>query len=220
MPWVVNKSLTQAKLLPKPIKIAFLLCLGLIPMAAFGAMASVPPPEDFGRYLIDHREDLAPFFSRNGSDLTRGLVPLAVEWMGGVFFLTLILGWAIDVLLARGFATLFVPPQTSFRPALIYATGRVGLNLILVAAFGLGLIGVAGAAHLALAVVAVVVVFVFLATAVQVGWIWYLYRSDVRLAVLFYLTVVVVHDSSPSRFQPRWPTPGRAAPPSPTWTTW
>ena len=178
------------------IKMAMILCWGLVPALASSTptTASAPPAqENFGQYLVEHQDDLAPFFSKNKSELVGQSVPLVIEWMGKVLLVSFLIGWAIDIFLGRGFAALFSPALATFRPALIYATGRLILNFLLVALFGTAVVSAAGSNHLSSVILVLVVFFVLLGTALQVGWIHFLFRTDVAIAVLFYLTLVVVH---------------------------
>jgi hypothetical protein len=179
------------------IKMAMILCWGLVPALASGtppaASAAPPARENFGQYLVAHQDDLAPFFSKNKSELVRQSVPLVLEWMGKVLLVAFLIGWAIDILLGRGFAALFSPARATFRPALIYATGRLILNFILVASLGTTIVSVAGSDHLSSAILTLVAFFVLLGLVLQVGWIHFLFRADVPIAILFYLTLMVVH---------------------------
>jgi hypothetical protein len=175
-------------------QVALLLCLGLAPTLAHGdSSPTAPAQEDFGQYVAKHQSDLEPFFSKNRSDLIRQIVPLVLEWLGGILTVTLLIGWGIDVLLGRGYAALFAPALVTFKPAFIYATGRLVLTVGIMILWGSAVFFAASAPHLKIIVVLLVVVFVFVSTALQVGWIYYLYRTQIPIAVLFYLTLVVVH---------------------------
>lgn len=180
------------------LKLALSLCLGLIPILALAQPTPAPAPlnpseEDFGHYLASHQEDVTPVISKNRRELLREAVPVVIQWMGRFFLFSLAAEWGIDVLLGRGFAALFAPSVGTFRPALLYATGRFVLSFFVLTFFGGTLILVSGFAHLEAILIVLVILFVFAGTALQVYWIQYLYRAEISIAVLFYLTLVVVH---------------------------
>ena len=78
--------------------------LGLAPLPLFAQQSG---DEDFGKYFLEHQGDLAPFFAKNGTVLLAGAMPLLMAWIAAILFLPFLVGWGIDVLLARGFAHLF-----------------------------------------------------------------------------------------------------------------
>ncbi len=161
---------------------------------SLAARADTPAaPENFAQYLVDHQAELGPFFDKNGGSLVAQAVPYVLAWIGRIMFITLIVGWALDVLLGRGFSMLFAPLLSKTTRAVIYATGRLLLSVVLAILFGVGVTLVSGVAQLETALGVLAAIFVLLAAAVQVGWIYYLYRTDIFMSLLFYVTLVVVH---------------------------
>jgi hypothetical protein len=177
------------------------LALGLLYFGAIGSLlqadpapgAPPPPAEDFGHYLVDHQDDLAPFFSKNSGQLVGLAVPQVLAWIAKITFIALLVGWAVDVLLARGFAMLFAPFRAQLVPSFIYATVRLILGVVFTILMGLLVISVSGFSHLATILVIVGLAAVLIRAAAQIGWIYYFYRTDWFIALLFYLTLVVVH---------------------------
>jgi hypothetical protein len=171
---------------------------GIFCLAAAGswlkaADATPPATENFGQYLVDHQDDLAPFFSKHSGDFVGQGVPLVLGWLGRIMFLTLILGWILDVGLSLAYSALFAPLLSRWPRAFIYATGRLVLSVILTVLLSLLIILIAGMAHLLTVVFLVMLVFLLIGFAVQVGWVIYLYRTSLPASVLFYVAVVVVH---------------------------
>jgi hypothetical protein len=160
---------------------------------AAGAPAETSGTEDFGQFVAHHQADLAPFFEKNrGAFIGQG-VPVLLEWLSRVMFVTLGVTWILDIALSRGFSALFAPALARLTRAVVYATGHLVLSLVLGALFSLGVVLVAGWAHLGLVLGLATAGFVVVTAVVQVGWILYLYRTDVFIAALFFLTLVVIH---------------------------
>jgi hypothetical protein len=150
-------------------------------------------PEDFGQYLADHQADLGPFFSKNSGEFISHGVPVLLQWLGRIMLATLVLGWILDVVLSRGYSALFAPALARLSRAFVYATGRLAMSVILTILFGVSIILVSGLAHLGVVLSLVAVFFVLIAAGVQVFWIRYLYRTDIFISLLFYITLVVIH---------------------------
>lgn len=170
-----------------------LLCLAASGSWLQAADAAPPAGENFGQYLVDHQNDLAPFFSKNSGDFVGQGVPLVLGWLGRIMFLTLILGWILDVGLSLTYSALFAPLLSRWPRAFIYATGRLVLSVILTVLLSLLVVLIAGMAHLLTAIFLVMVVFLLIGFAVQVGWVIYLYRTSLPASILFYVAVIVVH---------------------------
>ena len=170
-----------------------ILTVGGIRSATMAAQGGPPAQEDFGRYLGDHQPDLAPFFFHNGNELLGEATPLLLQWMGRIIFIALAVGWGLDVLLARGFANLFAPDRDRFRPSFVYASVRLLINVVLLILLESLLIASIGNANLESIVPFLIGVFGLISAGFQVSWTYYFYRTPVGIAVLFYLTLVVVH---------------------------
>lgn len=142
---------------------------------------------------MDHEADLAPFFAQNGADLFVRAVPFFLALGAEILLFSYLVGWGVDVLLGRGFAVLFAPTLNNFQRAYIYASGRVVIGIFSAFAFSLAVIIGAGSANFQTILSIAVVLLIVIGAGVQVGWIHYLYRPDFKIAVLFYLTLIVVH---------------------------
>jgi hypothetical protein len=171
----------------------WLFCLAAPGSWLKGADATPSAGENFGQYLVDHQDDLAPFFSKHSGDFVGQGVPLVLGWLGRIMFLTLILGWILDVGLSLTYSALFAPLLSRWPRAFIYATGRLVLSVILTILLSLLVVLIAGMAHLLTAIFLVALVFLLIGFAVQVGWVIYLYRTSLPASILFYIAVIVVH---------------------------
>ena len=65
--------------------------------------------------------------------------------------------------------------------------------MVLVTLFGASVIASVGSRHMELFVGILLAFFAVIDAAVQIGWINYVYRTNLNIAVLFFLTLVVVH---------------------------
>ena len=101
-----------------------------------------------------------------------------------ILFLSYLIGWAVDVLLGRGFAVLFAPTLNNFQRAYIYATGRVAIGILFAFAFSLAVIFGAGSPNFGTIMNVSIFLLIFIGAAVQIAWIHYLYRPDFKIAVL------------------------------------
>jgi hypothetical protein len=190
-------SLRRVTISSRGWKIALATCIiGLLSCGASSGWAdntTSAVPGDFGQYLVDHQDDLAPFFSKNSGEFVAAGVPMVLAWFGRIMFVTLIFGWILDVGLGRGFAALFAPSKTTLIRSLIYATGRLALGVVLAILLGLAVIPLTGSSNLTGVLALLVGIFILATVGVQIGWIFYLYRTDIFISMLFYLTLVVVH---------------------------
>jgi len=168
-------------------------------LAAEDAKPAPPPPaaaaapNDFGQYLIDHEDDLAPFFSKYNDDLSREGAPLLIALLGRIAFFTLIAGWVIDVILSRCFSAFFAPVYAKLKRAFLYASGRLMVSTLstIAACFFAG--WCFSIPNLA-AVFVILIVLVFLvALGIQVWWVSYLYRMGLLPSGVFYLALIAVH---------------------------
>lgn len=182
--------------LPKISRVALLLGVMMfcaIPLLALGDPAPNSGDEDFGQYLLNHQSDLAPFFAKNGSQLLTLAVPLLLAWIGKILFFAFLAGWAVDVVLGRGFAYLFAPRLAPVKPNLTYATGRLALTIVVMILLGASVIAAAGSPQLEAILIILLFSFILISAVLQIGWIHYLYKTNLAISSLFYLTLVVVH---------------------------
>ena len=179
-----------------------ILLLGLawtvLPLLAEGTNAAPTSPiqpsgEDFGQYLADHQDDLAPFFQKNAEDLVKAAVPLVMGLAGWIVFLTMLVGWGIDVLMSRGFAFFFAPAYAEWKRSAVYASGRLFLSLVYTCLMGLAIVFCLGLTHAGIIILSAIVVLMFVSLAAQLVWVLYMYRTHFGIAVLFYVAVIVVH---------------------------
>ena len=155
--------------------------------------SAAPVHEDFGKYLVQHQSDLQPFFSQQGASLVRQAVPAFLEWLMGIALLALLVDWVVDLLLSYGFAVLFSPASVKIKWSLIYSTGHLVLNLIALLLLGFAIIFLSPLGDLETVLILSGLTFLILGAAAQVGWIVYLYRTDLLIAFLFFLTLLVGH---------------------------
>ncbi len=156
-----------------------------------------PPPaaggEDFGQYLADHQDDLAPFFAKNAEELTRQAIPVLMGVLGWVVIFTMLVGWGVDVVMSRGFAFFFSPAHAEIKRALIYATGRLFLSFLYTCLMAVAIVFSLGFFYAVVIIACVLVLLMLVAFAAQIVWILYLYRTPFSVSFLFYLAVIVVH---------------------------
>jgi hypothetical protein len=149
--------------------------------------------EDFGQYLAEHQDDLAPFFSKNAEDLFKQGVPLLMGMTGWLIAFTLLAGWGIDVLLSRGFAFFFAPAFLEWKRAVIYATGRLFLSFVYTSLTAFAIVFSLGLSHAGTVMTSVVFLLLAVALAAQIVWIIYLYRTAFAVSLAFYLAIIVAH---------------------------
>jgi hypothetical protein len=175
----------------------FWLCALSLPLMADGTNVVPAQPvaggEDFGQYLADHQAELAPFFKKNAEDLFKLGVPLLMGMTGWVIVFTMLAGWAIDLLMSRGFAFFFAPAFADWKRAAIYATGRLFLSFVYTCLMGFAIVFSLGLAHAGLVVMLSLILLLAVAFAAQLVWILYLYRTAFSVSVAFYLAIIVVH---------------------------
>jgi hypothetical protein len=146
--------------------------------------------EDFGQYLVDHESDLAPFFDRNAEDLIRQAMPMVLGLVAWIEMFALIVGWGVDVLLARGFTPFFAPAYTKFSRAMIYATGRLILNLIVVGLFALTVFICTRFLHAGIIILCVAIILGLASMVLQVAWLTYWFRMRIGNSVIFYVIIL------------------------------
>jgi DNA-binding transcriptional regulator YdaS (Cro superfamily) len=149
--------------------------------------------EDFGQYLVDHQDDLAPFYTKNAGDMVKLAVPLLMSMLGWVIIFTMLLGWGVDVLMSRGFAFFFAPAYGDWKRSIVYATGRLFLSFLYTCLISLAIVLSLGWAQALTIISVVVLLLVLVAFAAQIVWILYLYRTGFGLSIAFYIVLAVVH---------------------------
>jgi len=164
-----------------------------LPLMADTAPAVPAGGEDFGQYLADHQAYLAPVFTKNSADLFKLGIPLLMGMTGWIILFTMLTGWAIDVLMSRGFAFLFAPAFPELRRAIFYATGRLFLSFVYTCLIGLAIVFSMKLPYAGAITTGVVILLLVVALAAQIVWILYLYRTDFLVSAAFYFAVLVVH---------------------------
>jgi hypothetical protein len=143
--------------------------------------------------VVDHQDDLGPFFSKNAEDFFRLAVPVLLGVAGWVIVITMLLGWGLDVLLSRGYAFFYAPAFADWKRAIIYATGRLCLSFIYTALMGLAIVLLLGFSHAGVVIVLAILVLALVDIAAQIVWILYLFRTDFGISIVFFIAVIVVH---------------------------
>jgi hypothetical protein len=117
---------------------------------------------------------------------------IVIGTAGNILLATALIGWVFDIGLAWGYSTIFSPAYAKFTRALIYASGRLVLALMLTIALTfVAMLGVnAGAGVPALTIVALLTIP---AVFVQVFWVGYLYHTYAKPSLLFYVGLLAVH---------------------------
>lgn len=174
------------------------LLVALLGLAASPLMAQATAPaagdaSDFGQYLVDHQDALGPFFSKNAGDFFRLAVPVLLGVAGWVIFITMAVGWGLDVLMSRAYAFFYAPAFADWKRAMIYATGSLLLSFIYTATMGLAIVLLTGLAQAQLVVPLVLGGLLLVALAAQIVWILYLFRTGFGISIVFYIVVAVVH---------------------------
>jgi DNA-binding transcriptional regulator YdaS (Cro superfamily) len=163
------------------------------PLLGQGTAAAPADSNDFGQYVVQHQETLAPFFSKNAGDFFRLAIPALLGVAGWVLFITMVVGWALDVLMSRAYAFFYAPAFADWKRAIFYATGSLFLSFLCTALMGLAIVLLLGVSQAQLFIPLAMIVLFLVAVAAQIVWILYLFRTDFGVSIVFYLAVVVVH---------------------------
>ena len=147
---------------------------------------------DFGQYVADHQDDLAPFFTDHAGELFKLAVPLVMGMMGWVVLVTMLVGWVIDVVMSRGFAFFFAPAYAEWKRSVIYATGELFLSFVYACLMGLVVVFCLRLEHAFVVIGVILFVLMIVALAAQVVWVLYLYRTPFVLSTAFYIVIVLV----------------------------
>ncbi len=156
------------------------------------AQAPTAETENFPQYLFNHEEDLSPIFEQHLDDLVKAGLPVVLLALTNFILLYLLVGWGFDIGLSFGYAALFAPAYSKFKLAVIYATGRLLLILVFGVLTGLACLGVI-AIHSAILVGLVIAVMLLIDFVVQTFWVSAIFRSNVVVSALFYLSLITVH---------------------------
>ena len=149
-------------------------------------------PADLGAYVIAHQAALAPYFSSKGEALLNQGAPLLLEMAGRGLLLAFLLGWGLNIFLARGYSTLFAPSTGGYKPAIVFATGILVLNVFVAALLGAGIARIAGSSQFDWMIFVLFATAIFVAYVFQVAWICYRFQTAIPLSSLFFLTLFVM----------------------------
>ncbi len=174
--------------------LAVLLSAGIaLPLMAQGAAPAADDASDFGQYVVNHQDTLSPFFSKNAGDFFRLAIPALLGMAGWVIFISMVVGWGLDVLMSRAYAFFYAPAFADWKRAIIYATGSLFLGFLYTGLMGLALVLLVGLPQAQLILPLAVILLVLVAIAAQIVWILYLFRTGFGVSILFYIALVVVH---------------------------
>ncbi|HEX4140689.1 MAG TPA: hypothetical protein VHY09_10105, partial [Candidatus Methylacidiphilales bacterium] len=175
-----------------PLLILALLCLG--PALPLLAQATAPADtNDFGQYVVNHQDTLAPFFSKNAGDFFRLAIPALLGVAGWVVFITMVVGWGLDVLMGRAYAFFYAPAFADWKRAVIYATGSLFLSFLYTALMSFAIVLLLGLAQAQLLIPLAILVLMFVAIAAQIVWILYIFRTGFGISIAFYVVLGIVH---------------------------
>jgi hypothetical protein len=157
------------------------------------APGTTPGSGSLSQYLADHQDELAPFFTRNSANLVSDAFHNVITIAGETMAIVLIATWILDLVLARSFSILIAPAYANMNRALIYASGRLVLNLILSAVLARDLTSCLTLMGVSVTTLLVMVLLSVSALVVQVVWFYYVYRCSLPNATAFYLVLLVIH---------------------------
>lgn len=164
-----------------------------LPVTAETSVPAATGSDDFGQYIVDHQDTLGPFFSKNAGDFFRLAMPVLLEVAGWMVFITMVVGWGLDVLMSRAYAFFYAPAFADWKRAITYATGSLFLSFIYTALMGISIVLLLGFSQALLLIGLAVTVLVLVALAAQIVWVLYLFRTSLGISILFYAVVLVVH---------------------------
>jgi hypothetical protein len=143
--------------------------------------------EDFGQYLVDHSAELGPFFDKNFEDLVRKAMPMVWGMLAWITLLSVLVGWVVDVILARAFTPFFAPAYAKVKRAIIYSTGRLVLSLAVMGVMALTVFCSVRFIHAGILNLIVGLILTIAAVVGQIAWLRYLFRMNVGSAAIFYI---------------------------------
>ena len=164
-----------------------------LPLMAQTAAPATDDTGDFGQYIVNHQDTLAPFFTKNAGDFFRLAIPALLGLAGWVIFISMVVGWGLDVLMSRAYAFFYAPAFADWKRAIIYATGSLFLSFLYTALLGLIIVVLLGLPQAQVFILLAVLVLFLVAIAAQIVWVIYMFRTTLGISVLFFIAVFVVH---------------------------
>jgi hypothetical protein len=187
-------GVVQSRRHPLLLLLLALLGAGLaLPLMAQTATPAADDTGDFGQYVVNHQDTLAPFFTKNAGDFFRLAIPALIGLAGWVIFISMVVGWGLDVLMSRAYAFFYAPAFADWKRAIIYATGSLFLSFLYAALLGLVIVVLLGIPQAQVFILLAVLVLGIVAIAAQIVWIIYMFRTTLGITILFYIAVAVVH---------------------------
>jgi hypothetical protein len=180
----------------RPLLLLLLALLGAglaLPLMAQTATPAADDTGDFGQYIVNHQDTLSPFFTKNAGDFFRLAIPALLGLAGWVIFISMVVGWGLDVLMSRAYAFFYAPAFADWKRAIIYATGSLFLSFLYAALLGLVIVILLGLAQAQVFIPVALLVLGLVAIAAQIVWVIYMFRTTLGISVLFYIAVAVVH---------------------------
>jgi len=162
---------------------------GQLLCAAPTTPVAAPSGEDFGQYLVDHQSDLAPFFNDHLEDLIRKAMPMVWGLLAWITIITLVVGFPLDLVLARGFTPFFAPAYAKMKRAVFYAGGRLLLGLLVMGLMAAAVFLCLSLVHAGIILLVVGIILFLVMVATQVGWLAYLFRMNVGSAIIFFVII-------------------------------
>jgi hypothetical protein len=138
---------------------------------------------------VDHQAELAPFFDKNLEELVRKAMPMVWGLLGWIAFLTVLVGFVVDILLARGFTPFFAPAYAKIKRAVIYSTGRLVMSLLVMGLVALTVYFCTSLLHAGIIILSVTIVLLLIGLVGQIGWLAYSFRMTVGTAIIFFVII-------------------------------
>jgi DNA-binding transcriptional regulator YdaS (Cro superfamily) len=146
-----------------------------------------PGKEDFGQYLVSHQAELAPFFDKNLEELVRKAMPMVWGLLAWITFLTILVGWVVDIGLARGFTPFFAPAYAKTKRAVVYSTVRLIMSLIVMGLMALTVYLSTSFVHAGIIILTAGVLLLIVWLVTQIGWLAYQFRMTVGVSIIFFV---------------------------------
>jgi len=191
-----SRPATGVVRLRRPLLALLLVLFGAaiaLPLMAQATSSGSGDMGDFGQYVVDHQDTLAPFFTKNAGDFFRLSIPALLGLVGWVIFISLVVGWALDVMMSRAYAFFYAPAFADWKRAIIFATGSLFLSFLYAALLGSVVVLMIGSAQAAVFVPLALILLGLVAIAAQIVWIIYMFRTPFGISILFYVALAVVH---------------------------
>jgi hypothetical protein len=158
--------------------------------SSLSAAPAQPGSENFGQYLIDHTEELAPFFNKNLEELVRKAMPMVWGILGFIMLVTICLEWVADIGLARGFTPFFAPAYAKLKRAVIYSSVRMAISLIVLGLMAVTVYFSLNFLHAGIILLCVGVVLSLVVLVTQVGWLAYQFKMNIPTSVIFFVIII------------------------------